>query len=101
MLPKYKVRSVRFYQSVVINGAAQLYCTAPEYITGRRDGKDNSSIEVCEHGVILENKDELTLIGWPNIGAIYYDKSSKPEEVQIEQPTSVKPAKKPTDFRNI
>jgi len=101
MLPKFKVKSVRFYQSVIINGGAQLYCTAPEYVTGRRDGKDNSTITVCDHGVIIENKEELTLIGWPNIGAIYYAKDAPTSEDVQAEVYPVKTVKKPVDFRNI
>lgn len=71
---------VRFYQSVVINNTQEMYCTAPEYVTHRRDGKDNSTITLNDKGVLIENSTDLILVSWNNIASIAFDKSKLVDE---------------------
>lgn len=93
----YKIKSVRFYQAVVINGSSETYCTSPEYVTSRRDGKDNSVISLHDKGIIIENEKELTLVSWNNIASCQFDKS----QPLNEQPKGKDVKKQVTDFRNV
>lgn len=99
MIPQYKIRMIKFYQAVTISGGPETYYTAPEYVTARRDGKQNYSISVNDKGVILESDSDVVMVGWPNVCAVYFDKS-KPLVATSESETDKKPSKK-VDFRNI
>jgi hypothetical protein len=100
-----KIKSVRFYQAVYINNTPETYVRAPEYAdANRRDGKDKSKLSLHERGVLIENENELILVGWPNIGSLQFEKPVLVEEPAAQERQSgnpAKPGKKVTDFRDV
>ena len=103
MEQKYKslqIKSVRFYQSVEINKAQEIFIVHPDYKPMRQDNKNNSKLSLSDHGLIIENDNDYILVSWNNISSIHFDKS---ESVQDEpQSKSSKPKnKKDIDFRDI
>lgn len=98
---QYKIKSVRFYQAVVVCGVTETFIINPEYQSTRRDSQASLKLSTNDKGLVIESENELTQISWNNIAAIYYDKNA-PLEVAPVKPAA-KPAKKDdsVDFRNI
>jgi len=96
---QYKIKSVRFYQAVVVCGVAELFVLSPDYQNTRKDSQKSLKLSTNDKGLVIESENELTLVSWNNLAAIYYDKNSP-----LQEPT--KPVSKPSkkddiDFRNV
>lgn len=100
---QYKIKSVRFYQAVVVCGVNETFILNPEYNTMRRDSQKSLKLSTNEQGLIIESDSDLTLVSWNNLAAIYYDKSSSLNDSSKEEskPASKLSKKNDVDFRNV
>lgn len=97
---QYKIKSVRFYQAVVVCGITETFIINPEYQSTRRDSQASLKLSTNDKGLVVESSNELTQISWNNIAAIYYDKNAP---LESNTKTASKQSKKDesVDFRNI
>lgn len=97
----YKIKSVRFYQAIVVCGVTETFIINPEYQSTRRDSQASLKLSTNDKGLVVESDNELTQISWNNIAAIYYDKNA-PLNAAVPKPTNKdKKSDEVVDFRKI
>lgn len=94
---QYKIKSVRFYQAVVVCGVNETFILNPEYQNTRKDSQSSMKLSTNDKGLIIESDKELTLVSWNNLAAIYYDKNAPLEAIK----PAAKSKKDEIDFRNV
>lgn len=94
----YEIKSVRFYQSVPLNGGQVNYFTPQYYLSLRNDQNAAIKVSVVDKGIQLESPTEITLVSWNNVASVLYDKSRVVDDGKPE--VKVKSGKT-ADFRNI
>lgn len=96
----YKIKSVRFYQSVEINGVQENFLLHDDYRKIKKGGK---GFKMSNHpnGLLIETDTDYIIVSWNNISAIYYDKIA-PLEFKKETSTGATKSKKEVpDFRTV